>query len=122
METESLWRDKRVLVVDDSATSRTLMGELLRELPVEIDFAASSEDFHRRVGESDYDLVLLDFRLPGTNGLELLRQLRSGDLSVTVVLITGKGEVSTATEAVAEGADGYIEKSHLRQGDRKSVV
>lgn len=116
MNPEAVWAGKRVLLVDDSATSRTLIAELLRDLPLELEQASGGEQFLELTRSRDYDLILLDLRLPQFDGLELLRLFREHCQTTTVVLITGQASLSTATDALAEGADGYLEKGHLRQG------
>ena len=116
MKPEAMWVGKRVLVVDDSATSRTLIGELLRDLPLHLEQAGGGEGFLELTRSRSYDLILLDLRLAHFDGLELLRRFREHCQTTTVVLITGQASLSTATDALADGADGYVEKVHLRQG------
>jgi signal transduction histidine kinase len=116
MSVDNIWEAKSVLVVDDSTTSRTLLLEMLAELPVRLTQAGCAAQFRELVGEQTFDLILLDFRLPDGNGVELLREFRERCQATTVVLVTGQADIATATGALAQGADGYLEKSYLNEG------
>ncbi len=111
--------DKRVLTIDDSLTMRNFLTRLLTRRGAMVDQAENGETGLARVhdAETPYDLVLLDLVLPDLNGLSVLQRLRGMDEKCTVVILTGEGGVKSAIAAVREGADGYIEKQTLVQGD-----
>ncbi|ODT67213.1 hypothetical protein ABS71_11200 [bacterium SCN 62-11] len=116
MTVDAIWNDKSVLVVDDSPTSRLLLMEMLASLPVRLAQANSAQHFRQWVAEQTFDLILLDFRLPDGNGVDLLREFRERHQATTVVLVTGQADIATATGALAQGADGYLEKGYLSEG------
>lgn len=113
---DSPWQDQTVLVVDDSATSRALLLALLKGLPVSVEQADSADQLLRMTQEKDYSLVLLDVRLPDGYGVELLQEVRARLPQATVVLISGKADLLTATDALVRGADGFLDKRHLKEG------
>ncbi len=110
------WQGKSILLVDDSATSRALILALLKGLPVEIRQAKTARELQALPDEPRVDLVLLDVRLPDGDGVELLRDVRSRFPKATVVLVSGKADLFTATGALVHGADGYLDKHHLKEG------
>lgn len=116
MTEDAIWESKSVLVVDDSSTSRMLLLQMLGSLPVQLAQATDAQQFRSLVRRQTFDLILLDFRLPDGNGVDLLREFRERCQSTTVVLITGQADIATATGALAQGADGYLEKGYLSEG------
>ncbi len=117
MAAESL-AGKRVLIVDDSATVRTFIAALLREHGVQVEGVATGRECLDRLDMDPtcYDLVLLDLILPDTDGIQVLREIRSRTEEPTVVVITGMGGVRSAIASVREGADGYIQKEDVSVG------
>ena len=111
-----LWENKTALLVDDSATSRTIIQQLMKTLPIELSLASSAGEFYEMTRDTDFHLLLIDYRLPDDDGMNLVREHRRRCQSSTVVLITGQAQVETATDALAEGADGFVDKHHLDQG------
>lgn len=106
----------KALLVDDSATTRALVGELLRHQKIELQTASTAAAGRKALAEGGYDLVLLDYRLPDGDGIDLLREVRVRCDHTAVVIITGKGELDTPVDAIAEGADGYLDKAYLKEG------
>lgn len=110
------WEGKSLLLVDDSATSRALVSALLKGLPISIEEARSASELYALLALREFDLVLLDVRLPDGHGIELLRDVRSRLPKASVVLVSGKADLLTATDALIHGADGYLDKHHLKEG------
>ena len=110
---------KKFLVIDDSGTIRKYLRNLLVRHGIEqIDEAATGQAGLDLVqSDQRYDLVLLDLMLPDLDGIQILRQIRKVNDRSTIVMITGTGGIKTATMAVSEGADGYINKQDLTLGN-----
>jgi signal transduction histidine kinase len=107
----------RILTVDDSATIRMFMRVLLARHGASVAEAATGEAAMAAVMSGEhFDLILLDLILPDADGIDLLRTIRAVDQSTPIVMLTGMGGVKSATTAVQEGADGYIEKQELAAG------
>ena len=101
---------EKVLVVDDEQLIRWSLEKNLTKQGYEVVPEATGEDALRRLSEEDFDLMLLDLRLPGIDGLEVLRKIRERDKALVVIVITAHGVVDTAVEAMRLGAFDYIEK------------
>ncbi len=104
-------RETHVLVVDDEAAERITLGEVLRLEGYQVTLAASGEEALALTrDEMPFDLVILDLRLPGMDGLQVLEKLHSAKPEVIVVLITGYATLETAIEALRQGAYDYLLK------------
>lgn len=98
----------RVLVVDDDEAFRFAIRKALRRAGFEVDEAASGEDAVRSLGLSPPDAVLLDLRMRGMDGLEVLR--RCAGSPARFIVLTGHGSVQAAVEAMQLGAFSFLEK------------
>jgi DNA-binding NtrC family response regulator len=99
-----------VLVVDDEEDVRELCQDALVEAGFGVRTASSVQEALRLLEEVPVDIVLSDVRMPGMDGIELLRLVKEQSLSVDVVLMTGYATVETAVEAMQKGASDYIAK------------
>ncbi len=100
----------RVLVVDDEPDAVELLQEFLVAKGYEVLTANGGEEALRAVREERPHLILLDVRMPGMNGLEVLRRVRQIDQEVGVIMVTAVNEEETGREALALGAFDYIVK------------
>jgi len=100
----------RVLVVDDEPDSVELLQEFLTSKGYEVVTASDGEEALRKVKEERPHLVLLDVRMPGMNGLDVLRKVRHFDQEVGVIMVTAVNEEDTGREALKLGAFDYIVK------------
>jgi DNA-binding NtrC family response regulator len=100
----------RILVVDDEANARTALAELLRDEGYSIETAADGFKALPKLEEFAPDLLLTDLRMPGMDGLELMRKARELDPEMVVVLMTAHGAVDSAVAAMRQGAADYLAK------------
>ena len=102
----------RVLVADDHAVVRRGVVQILAESPhiVVAGEAATGGQVLQAVRENDYDIILLDIAMPGGSGLEVLKQLRSLDPNVRVLILSMYPEKQYAVRALKAGAAGYLTK------------
>ena len=100
----------RILVVDDEPNARTALAEILKEEGYQVETAADGFKGLARAEEFSPDLVLTDLKMPGMDGVELLRKLRQHAPELPVVLMTAFGAVETAVSAMREGAADYLTK------------
>lgn len=100
----------RILVVDDDAAIRDLLFNILAGEGYEVETADCGEVALRTFREDPCNVVVLDVRMPGMSGFEVLRRLKQEDPSVLVVMITGYATEEKAGEAMKEGAQAIFHK------------
>ncbi|MFV2069137.1 MAG: response regulator [Pirellulales bacterium] len=106
-----------VLVVDDSAVDRRMVGGLLcKSSHIEVAFAEDGLKALAQIRASSPDLVLTDMQMPRMDGLRLVKAIGLHHAGVPVILMTGKGSEAIAVDALEQGAASYVPKSQL--GDR----
>jgi two-component system response regulator HydG len=100
----------KVLVVDDDADLRLAVSSALSENHYLVDQARDGEEGVNRVRAGNYSLVLLDVNMPRMGGMEALKEIKSHDPSIIVIMLTAFSNVRDAVEATKEGAYNYLEK------------
>ncbi len=115
----------RVLIIDDTQADHDIAVECLKDTGGDYEFfhAYSAkegvEQYHAR---DNIDCVLLDYRMPGNDGLEVLRQLTAEDKIVPVIMMTGEGDEFVAVTAMKLGSQDYIPKRILTPSALKRAV
>jgi PAS domain S-box-containing protein len=104
---------QRILIIDDEPDDVELTGEaLLQVWPGSIIVGAgTAEAGLAKARASSWSLILLDYKLPGKSGLEILQELRSLCPESSIILLTGHGDEATAVQVMLAGADYYLRKS-----------
>src|SRR2546430_6928914 len=100
----------RILIVDDEESTRELFAELLQRWDYEVDQTADGHGALKLAAETHPDVVFRDLVAPRLDGLGLVRGLREERPDTPVVIITGKGTIDAAVEAVREGVFDFVEK------------
>jgi two-component system phosphate regulon response regulator PhoB len=102
----------RVLLVDDDRDIRDVVGAMLDAVGLLVESATSAEEALERVRRSSFDLVVLDWNLPGMTGIELCRLIRRDPALSTlpVLFLTAHASSKDVVEAFASGADDYVVK------------
>ncbi len=102
----------KILVVDDHIIVREGLKKILVDTPdmVVADEASNGEEVIKKVGNNDYDLILLDISLPGRNGLDVLKQLKCSKPTVPVLILSIHPEEQYALRSLRAGASGYLTK------------
>jgi DNA-binding response OmpR family regulator len=98
-----------VLVVDDDASVRRLVDDYLLQNDFRVSGAATGAEFMGALGAQVIDLVLLDLRLQGEDGMQLLRQVRAHS-QIPVIILTGRSEEADRVMGLELGADDYLTK------------
>ncbi|HMQ68791.1 MAG TPA: sigma-54 dependent transcriptional regulator [Ignavibacteria bacterium] len=101
---------ENILVVDDNEILRFTLKELLVESGFKCNAVEDGTKALQQVKTDQYDLVILDMRLPGMNGLEILNRIKKTNNTLPVIMLTAFGDIKTAVEAMKLGADDFITK------------
>ena len=112
---------RRILVVDDEKNIRLMLPQALADEETKIDTAVNGEEALDKLGQAAYDLVLLDLRLPGMDGLEVLKEIHKRDAKLPVILLTAHGTVENAVEAMKIGAANFLQKPFSPRELREAV-
>lgn len=100
----------RILLVDDEAVILETLGDYLGSKGHLVRTASRGEEALAAVEAGEYDLVLLDVRMPGMDGIECLRRIQQCSPTLPVILITGHGSMETVVEALRAGASDFLAK------------
>jgi two-component system OmpR family response regulator len=100
----------RVLVVEDEAKLASLLRHGLRREGIGVDVATSGEEGVMRATSTDYDLILLDVRLPCYDGFEVCRRLRAQEVWSPTLMLTALDDVEDRVRGLDSGADDYMTK------------
>ncbi len=100
----------RVLLVDDEERFRTTMGKLLRKRGFEVEEAGSGHEAMVRLQQGDVDVIVLDVKMPGMDGIQTLAKIKSLDPLPEVIVLTGHANVDAAVEIMRLGGYEYLLK------------
>lgn len=99
-----------LLVVDDDRVLRERLAQAFRDRGIDVRTAADFDEAMQRVGERIPSAAVVDLRMPGRSGLELVRELRELAPEMRIVVLTGYGSIATAVEAIRSGAVHFLPK------------
>lgn len=113
----------RVMVVDDEADMRMALRLFLQNGGHEVTEAENGEDALAQLSNgTTFDLILLDMRMPGLDGVQTLGKIRESHKDLPVIMVTGYGSTDSASEVLAQGASGYISKPFEHQELRDAMA
>lgn len=110
-----------VLVVDDEGANRYSVSKTLQRVGYVVTEAASGEEALEVMANEHFDVILTDIRMPGLDGVELLRRVKDEAPDAIVILMTAYASLGTAVEALRLGAHDYLIKPSSSQDIRQSV-
>ena len=99
-----------ILVIDDEAAVNNNIRKILAKKGYAVDQAITKAEAIEKIAARPYTVVLLDLKIPGVSGLELLKTVRDNNPKTRVIIITGYASIETAVEAARMGAVGYLPK------------
>lgn len=106
----------RVLVVDDSAGVRQLLSATLNGAGFEVEVASGAREAILAMGTDGFAAMVVDYSMPRSNGVELVRSMRASDVQVPIVMVSGVATQDEKNAAWEVGVDAYLDKFDLRQG------
>ncbi len=106
----------RVLVVDDSAGVRQLLSATLNGAGFEVEVASGAREAMLAMARDSFSAMVVDYSMPRSNGVELVRAMRAADVRIPIVMVSGVATQEEKDAAWAVGVDAYLDKFDLRQG------
>jgi len=100
--------NEKILVVDDEASNRRILEQVLIRSSYSVETASDGSEALKRLATSRPDLLILDYMMPGVNGMDVLSELRNREDDTPVIMITAYGTVERAVEAMQAGAYDFI--------------
>ncbi|MBA3362488.1 MAG: response regulator [Acidimicrobiia bacterium] len=112
----------RVLVVDDSAGVRQLISASLAGRGFEVEVAEGAREAAAKLASAKFECLVVDFAMPRSNGVELVRALRAAGVTIPMVMVSGVADAEQQQAAWDAGVNAYLEKNDLRLGSLASTV
>jgi DNA-binding NtrC family response regulator len=103
-------KGSKILLVDDEVVFTTNMGKLLTNRGYKVTAANSGDAAIQALEKENYDVVVLDLKMPGMDGLATLKEIKKLGLFTETLILTGHGSIDTALEAIKIGAYDYLTK------------
>lgn len=100
----------RILIVDDEEDFVSILAERLALRGFQVQPATNGTDARKHVREGDFSVLILDVKMPGIDGLELLAEIKQKDPDLPVILLTGHGSSADAEKGMEQGAFDYVMK------------
>ena len=100
----------KVLLVDDEVDFTDTTKTLLEHRGYEVTVANSGDSAIRTLGQKEYDVMVLDLKMPGMDGISTLKEIKKLDFHIHILVLTGHGAINTAMEAMELGAYDYLSK------------
>ena len=100
----------KVLLVDDEVDFLKILAERLEVRGLKVITATSGEDALTNTEKEEYDLIVLDLSMPGIDGLETLKRIKTRQPDAEIIILTGQGSVRTGIEAMKLGAEDFLQK------------
>jgi DNA-binding response OmpR family regulator len=113
---------KTILIVDDEKNIRLTLSATLESVGLQTDTAVNGEEALEKIGQQDYDLMLLDIKMPGMDGIAVLAETRKIHPKMPVIMITAHGTIENAVEAMKLGAVDFIQKPFAPKEIRELVT
>ena len=112
----------KILVVDDEKIARVTLAEILRMEGYSVSEAGDGPEALAAVKDNSFDLVLLDLKMPGMDGIEVMQKLAEITPDTLVIMLTAHGSMESAIEALRQGAHDYLTKPSSPQESLSSVA
>ncbi|MFQ6618101.1 MAG: sigma-54-dependent transcriptional regulator [Fidelibacterota bacterium] len=112
LKKENLKEEKggNILIVDDESIVRVSLTALLSEEGFNVDSAGSGEEALKKVSTGGWDLLMVDIKMPGMDGIELLKKIKGLQPEIPIIIITAYASIGTAVNAMKSGAEDYLVK------------
>jgi DNA-binding NtrC family response regulator len=111
---------EKVLLVDDEEDFLEIMAERMTARDMDVDTCTSAEEAFQKIKEKNYDAIILDFMMPGMDGMKALHEIKSKSPESQIILLTGHATIEKSVEAMKLGATDFLEKpADLKELEKK---
>ena len=100
----------KILVVDDEETICNLLDEFLSQMDYQVKIATNGQEAIKKVEDEKPDIVLLDVKMPGITGIDVLGKIKNIDRNIGIIILSAFGDSGIIRDAMQLGADYYLEK------------
>ncbi len=107
---------EKILLIDDDEGLNHFLNRFFKRKGYEVTVCLNGEAAIRKIGGESFDLILLDYKMPGLNGLDTLKKIKEAQVKTPVIIMTAYGNTDTAIEAMKRGAYDYLNKPFERKG------
>lgn len=114
-------KERKVLIVDDEKNIRMTLSQTLADMELSIETAINGEEALAKSEGTKFDILFLDLKMPGMDGMEVLRQIKDSQPDVKVIIITAHGSIEIAVEAMKLGAVDFLQKPYTPNEIRELV-
>ena len=111
-----------ISVVDDDKPTRDIICEMVDAMGYKVNQFTSGDEFLQKYQKSSLECLILDIRMPGISGMELLAKLAEDTIYIPTIIITGHGDIPMALEAVDKGAVDFLEKPFREQALLEAIA
>jgi len=115
-------KKRPILLVDDEKNIRLTLSQSLEPLGLPIQTAVNGEEALQKIQEAEFGLLLLDLKMPGMDGMDVLRRVRERWPTMPVIIITAHGTIESAVDAMKIGAVDFIQKPFSPREIRELVT
>jgi len=110
-------RKIKLLIVDDESEIRATFGEFFEKRGFDVELASDGEEGLGKLREGEFDVAIVDIRMPGMDGGELARHVVEEGIDTSLIILTGHGEKQDAIKAINLGVGGWFEKATVEMDD-----
>ena len=101
---------EKVLLVDDEEDFLEIMAERMRARDMIVETCTSAEEAFKKIASKNFDAIILDFMMPGVDGMRALKEIKAKSPESQIILLTGHATIEKSVEAMKAGATDFLEK------------
>jgi len=101
---------EKVLLVDDEEDFLEIMAERMRARDMIVETCTSAEEAFKKIASENFDAIILDFMMPGVDGMRALKEIKAKSPESQIILLTGHATIEKSVEAMKAGASDFLEK------------
>ena len=101
---------EKVLLVDDEEDFLEIMAERMQARGMLVQTCTSAEEAYRKIAKENFDAIILDFMMPGVDGMRALKEIKAKSPESQIILLTGHATIEKSVEAIKAGATDFLEK------------